>query len=110
MAILLNVLVVEDSENDILLLLEELRAKNFSPIHERVQTAEEMSAALQRRSWDVVLSDYVMPQFSGPEALLLLRGKKSDIPFIVVSGTHGEEAAVHMMKAGANDYLVKGKL
>lgn len=110
MAILLNVLVVEDSENDALLVLEELRRKNFSPLHQRVQTAGEMTAALQRRPWDVVISDYVMPNFSGPDALLLLREKGPDIPFIVVSGTYGEEAAVHMMKAGANDYIVKGNL
>jgi PAS domain S-box-containing protein len=110
MAILLNILVVEDSENDAALLLEELRTKNFSPIHERVQTAAEMSAALDRRPWDVVISDYVMPNFSGPDALLLLHEKDLDIPFIVVSGTYGEEAAVHMMKAGADDYIVKGNL
>jgi PAS domain S-box-containing protein len=110
MAILINVLVVEDSENDTMLLLEELRSKNFSPIHERVQTADDMAAALERRPWDVVISDYVMPKFSGPDALLLLHEKNMDIPFIVVSGTYGEEAAVHMMKAGANDYIVKGNL
>jgi two-component system cell cycle sensor histidine kinase/response regulator CckA len=110
MAILLNVLVVEDSENDMALLLEELRRKNFSPISQRVQTAGEMSAALELRQWDVIVSDYVMPNFSGPNALLLLQEKDMDIPFIVVSGTYGEEAAVHMMKAGANDYIVKGNL
>jgi two-component system, cell cycle sensor histidine kinase and response regulator CckA len=110
MANLLNVLVVEDSENDTTLLLEELRRKDFSPMYRRVETAREMAAALERRSWDVVLSDYVMPQFSGPDALLLLREKNLDIPFIVISGTYGEEAAVHMMKAGANDYITKGNL
>ncbi|HEY1662257.1 MAG TPA: PAS domain S-box protein [Verrucomicrobiae bacterium] len=110
MAILLKVLVVEDSENDAQLLLEELRRKNFSPLHERVQTAAEMIAALERRSWDVVISDYVMPNFSAPNALLVLQEKKPGIPFIVVSGTYGEEAAVHMMKAGANDYIVKENL
>ncbi len=110
MAVLINVLIVEDSENDTTLLLEELRRKNFSPVHRRVETAGEMTAALERRSWDVVLSDYVMPQFSGPDALLLLREKNLDIPFIVISGTYGEEAAVHMMKAGANDYITKANL
>ena len=110
MAVLINVLIVEDSENDTTLLLEELRRKNFSPIHRRVETAGEMTAALERRSWDVVLSDYVMPEFSGPDALLLVREKNLDIPFIVISGTYGEEAAVHMMKAGANDYITKANL
>ena len=106
----LNVLIVEDSENDATLLLEELRQKGFTPLHERVQTPATMTLALERRLWDVVISDYVMPQFSGPDALKLLREKKLDIPFIVVSGTYGEEAAVDMMKAGANDYITKADL
>ena len=106
----LNVLLVEDSENDATLLLEELRQKGYTPIHERVQTDAAMSLALERREWDVVVSDYVMPKFSGPNALKLLREKKLDIPFIVVSGTYGEEAAVDMMKAGANDYITKVNL
>ena len=107
---LLNVLVVEDSENDTELLLKELERKGYTPIHERVQTPADMALALERHEWDVVLSDYVMPQFSGPEALRLLRGKKIDTPSIVVSGTYGEEAAVDMMKAGANDYITKANL
>src|SRR5581483_10258793 len=72
--------------------------------------AAAMTSALERRNWDVVVCDYVMPEFSGPNALKLLREKKMDLPFIVVSGTYGEEAAVDMMKAGANDYIVKGNL
>jgi PAS domain S-box-containing protein len=107
---LLHVLVVEDSENDTKLLLEELRQKGYDAVHERVQTAAELTAALNRHTWDVVLSDYVLPQFSGPDALKLLREKGMDIPFIAISGTCGEEAAVYMMKAGANDYIVKNNL
>jgi two-component system cell cycle sensor histidine kinase/response regulator CckA len=106
----LNVLLVEDSENDATLLLEELRQKGYTPIHERVQTSATMALALESREWDVVVSDYVMPEFSGPFALKLLREKKLDIPFIVVSGTYGEEAAVDMMKGGANDYITKANL
>jgi two-component system cell cycle sensor histidine kinase/response regulator CckA len=107
---LLNVLIVEDSENDATLMLEELRQKGYTPIHERVQTSATMALALESREWDVVISDYVMPEFSGPFALKLLREKKLDVPFIVVSGTFGEEAAVDMMKAGANDYITKANL
>lgn len=107
---LLLVLVVEDSENDTTLLLEELRQKGYTPVHERVESAAVMTSALERRNWDVVISDYVMPDFSGPAALKLLREKKMDVPFIVVSGTYGEEAAVDMMKAGANDYITKANL
>jgi PAS domain S-box-containing protein len=69
-----------------------------------------LTSALDRHPWDVVLSDYVLPQFSGPDALKLLREKGLDVPFIVISGTYGEEAAVDMMKAGANDYIVKSNL
>jgi PAS domain S-box-containing protein len=107
---ILNVLIVEDSENDATLLLEELKQKGYTPLHERVQTPAAMTLALERHLWDVVISDYVMPQFSGPDALRLLRESKLDIPFIVVSGTYGEEAAVDMMKAGANDYITKANL
>ncbi|MGA9777467.1 MAG: PAS domain S-box protein [Limisphaerales bacterium] len=107
---LLHVLIVEDSENDLKLLLEELRQRGYEAVYERVQNSAELSAALNRHAWDVVLSDYVLPQFSGPEALKLLREKRLDVPFIVISGTYGEEAAVDMMKAGANDYIVKNNL
>jgi PAS domain S-box-containing protein len=107
---LLNILVVEDSEKDTTLLLEELRQKGYEPAHERVQTAGDLAVAMERNTWDVILADYVMPQFSGPEALKLIREKNSDVPVIVISGVYGEEAAVHMMKAGANDYLVKSNL
>lgn len=107
---LLHVLVVEDSENDAALLLEELRKAGYEPMSERVQTAEELVSAFSRHSWDVVLSDYVMPDFRGPDALRLVREKNPDIPFIVISGVYGEETAVEMMRAGANDYLVKSNL
>lgn len=106
----LHVLIVEDSENDATLLLEELRRKGYEPMYRRVETAGDMRANLERHDWDVIVSDYVMPQFSGPAALKLLKDSNIDVPFIVVSGTFGEEAAVHMMKAGANDYIVKGNL
>ncbi len=107
---LLQVLVVEDSENDMKLLLEELQRGGYEAVHERVQTPAELISALQRHAWDVVLSDYVLPQFSGPDALKLLRENGFDTPFIAISGVYGEEAAVDMMKAGANDYIVKSNL
>ena len=107
---LLHVLFVEDSENDLKLLLEELRQRGYEAVYEQVQNPAELTAALDRHAWDMVLSDYVLPQFSGPEALKLLREKGLDVPFIAISGTYGEEAAVDMMKAGANDYIVKTNL
>jgi PAS domain S-box-containing protein len=106
----INVLIVEDSENDTLLLLEELKKMGYAPMHKRVQTQREMSDAILERDWDVVISDYVMPNFSGPDALKILTNLKPGLPFITVSGTYGEEAAVHMMKAGASDYIVKNNL
>jgi two-component system, cell cycle sensor histidine kinase and response regulator CckA len=107
---LLHILMVEDSENDAALLLNQLREAGYETMSERVQTAEELTAALSRHTWDIILSDYVMPQFSGPDALKLVRAKNPDVPVIVISGIYGEEAAVEMMKAGANDYLVKSNL
>jgi PAS domain S-box-containing protein len=106
----INVLIVEDSENDTVLLLEELKKMGYVPMHKRVQTQREMSDAILEREWDVVISDYVMPNFSGPDALRTLTNLRPGLPFIAVSGTYGEEAAVHMMKAGASDYIVKDNL
>jgi PAS domain S-box-containing protein len=106
----LRVLIVEDSEDDALLCLRELRRGGFDIASERVETAESMKAALERAPWDLVLSDYTMPRFSAPDAFRVLRATDLDVPFIIVSGTVGEEAAVLAMKLGVHDYLVKGKL
>ncbi|PYR01649.1 MAG: hypothetical protein DMF97_07040, partial [Acidobacteria bacterium] len=106
----LRVLIVEDSEDDALLLARELGSRGYEPIVERVETADGMRAALNRRSWDIVVSDYSMPSFSGPAALSVLKESRLDIPFIIVSGTIGEETAVDAMRAGAQDFMIKGKL
>jgi PAS domain S-box-containing protein len=106
----LRVLIVEDSEDDALLLLHELRKGGYTVTSERVDTAPAMSAALEKQAWDVVIADYVMPYFSAPDALILLKGKGIDLPFIVVSGKIGEDIAVATMKAGAHDYIMKGNL
>ncbi len=106
----LRVLLVEDSENDALLLLQQLRRGGYKPVHKRVYTAAAMSAALDEQSWDVVISDFVMPQFDGLAALSLLKQKGLDMPFIIVSGKIGEETAVAAMKAGAHDYIMKSNL
>ena len=82
----LRVLIVEDSENDALLLLRELKRAGYEPVHERVYTALDMNTALEKQYWDVIISDFVMPQFSGLEALKLVQGKRLDIPFIITSG------------------------
>lgn len=104
----LNVLIVEDSEDDALLLLRQVRKGGFDPVHLRVQTAVDMAAALHREKWDMVLSDYNMPGFDGLAALALLRDADPDIPYIGISGAIGEESAVELLKAGAGDFIKKG--
>ncbi len=104
----LRVLIVEDSENDAALLVRELRRGGYAVTFERVETHTAMSAALDQEPWDVVISDYSMPQFSATAALMLLKGREVDIPFIIVSGTIGEDTAVTALKAGAHDFIVKG--
>lgn len=95
----LRVLIVEDSENDVRLLLRQLEKDGKKLVWERVDSAAAMTAALDRQAWDVVISDYVLPQFSGLDALKLFRERQYDIPFIVVSGQIGEDDAVAAMKA-----------
>lgn len=106
----LRVLIVEDSEDDALLLLMELQRSGYEPDVERVETREAMKEALGRREWDIVISDYVMPRFSGFDALNVLEESGLDLPFIIVSGNIGEDIAVQAMKAGAHDYILKGNL
>jgi len=106
----LRVLIIEDSEDDALLLLRELTRGGFDPMVERVDTREDMVAALDRQIWDIILCDYVMPRFSGLHALALLKEKSLDVPFIIVSGRIGEEPAVEAMRAGAHDFVMKNNL
>lgn len=106
----LRVLIVDDSDRDATLLLNELRKAGYSPVHQRVDAREGMALALAQQEWDVVICDHVMPGFSGPAALEAFREMGLDIPFIVVSGQIGEDAAVEAMRAGAHDYVMKGNL
>jgi len=106
----LRLLIVEDSEDDAQLLLIDLRRGGYEPSYKRVETREGMKAALASQEWDLVISDYVMPTFSGMEALGVLRESRLDLPFILLSGNIGEDIAVDAMKAGANDYIIKGNL
>ncbi len=110
MSELLNVLIVEDSETDATLVLHELRRGGFNPMWQRVQTAQGLRAALNSRTWDVIISDYRLPGFNAPAALEIAKDSQKDIPFILVSGTIGEVLAVEMMKAGVHDYVMKDNL
>jgi len=106
----LRVLLVEDVIDDAALLQRELERAGYSVALERVESAEAMSTALCSGAWDVVLSDYRLPAFGAPEALRLCQQAGLEVPFIVVSGSIGEDSAVDIMKAGANDYVMKSRL
>jgi PAS domain S-box-containing protein len=106
----LRVLIVEDSEFDAVVLVNTLRKGGYEPAYRRVDTREAMAVALAERTWDVILSDFMMPRFSMAEALQLVQESGLDIPFIIVSGGIGEDTAIGAMKAGAHDYMMKGNL
>jgi diguanylate cyclase (GGDEF)-like protein/PAS domain S-box-containing protein len=94
---------------DALLVVRELKRGGFEVTYERVDTPEAMSAALDRQPWDIIISDYTMPHFSAPAALAVMKERRLDLPFIIVSGAVGEETAVDAIRAGAHDFMVKGK-
>src|SRR5664280_2680582 len=106
----LRMLIVEDSEDDALLVLRGLKKGGYSPLYERVETSAAMKKALKEKQWDIILCDYKMPQFSGKQAIALLKETNIDIPLIIVSGTIGEETALECMRSGAHDYVMKDNL
>jgi diguanylate cyclase (GGDEF)-like protein len=105
----LRALLIEDSADDAELLARELRDAGYDVTYERVDDRASLEVALARGTWDVVFSDHTMPGFGSQIALRMVRSRDPDIPFIIVSGTMGEEVAVEAMHAGANDYFIKGK-
>jgi PAS domain S-box-containing protein len=107
---LLRILIVEDSEDDAELMIREIRRGGYAVEFTRVETQITMQEALSRGPWDIILSDYTMPEFSAMGAVRTLKESGLDIPLLVVSGTIGEETAVAALKAGAHDFLLKGKL
>ena len=106
----LHILLVEDSRNDAELLVRRLQGLGAETITRRVDTPTALAGALDERAWDMVISDYRMPQFSGMAALRLVRERNKELPFIIVSSNIGEDLAVEAMRAGANDYVMKGNL
>src|ERR1043165_2846895 len=97
----LRILLVEDSKDDARLVLREIQHGGYEVEFERVETADAMRAALARQVWDLIICDFSLPRFSAPNALELLKKSEHDLPFIIVSGTIGEESAVNALKAGA---------
>jgi diguanylate cyclase (GGDEF)-like protein/PAS domain S-box-containing protein len=110
MSTVVNLLVIEDSEDDARLAIQTLRRGGFDVRHERVESVQALREALPRRAWDAIISDFNLPGFTGMDVLAIFKAHGRDIPFIVVSGTIGEEAAVEAMKAGACDYVLKKDL
>lgn len=106
----LHVLLVEDNADDAFLLERHLRKNGFDPQISRVETAPELHDALARSQPDLVLADYNLPNFSGPEALQIVKSSGFDIPFIMLSGAMSETTAVDSMRAGAGDYVTKQNL
>ena len=105
----IKILIVEDNPNDAELLVRELRRAEFEPTWQRVETESDFLAGIKERP-DIILSDYSMPRFSGLRAAELLQESGLNIPFILISGTVGEEIAVEAMKYGATDYLLKDRV
>jgi len=106
----LRVLLVEDNEDDAILLVARLRRAGFEVVSERVETPQALDTALSHGSWDLILSDYKLPSFSGIAALELVQSRKIDVPFFIISGTIDDETASSAMRAGAQDYLSKDRL
>jgi DNA-binding NtrC family response regulator len=110
MSIPIRILIVEDSEDDALLLLRELRRGGYIPEHRRVETEMEMVQEMSHQDWDLVITDHNMPNFSSSAALQVVKESGRDVPIIVVSGSIGEDIAVQAMKSGAHDYIMKDNL
>src|ERR1700692_2450048 len=110
MGVPLRVLFIEDSEDDNALVVRELKRAGYQLDFKRVDTPDTLKAVLAAQEWDLVISDYSMPLFTGKDALKLVRAMQSDVPFIFVSGTMGEDTAVAALKEGAQDYVLKGNL
>jgi PAS domain S-box-containing protein len=106
----LRLLLVEDNANDAELILRAISTAGFQPTCLRVQTASDCRAALSSEVWDLVVSDYSLPQFGAIAALDCLHNRQLDLPFIVVSGTIDEESAVTILRAGAHDFVTKQNL
>jgi len=106
----LRVLMLEDSEEDTQLVIREFKKGGYAVSYQRVDTPEDLKKAIEKQAWDIIIADYTMPRFSGLDALRIVREKGIEIPFIIVSGTIGEDIAVQSMKAGVHDYIMKNNL
>jgi PAS domain S-box-containing protein len=106
----LRVLMVEDSEDDVLLIIRELKKGGYNPVYERVETAATMKKALKEKQWDIILCDYNLPKFNATSAIALLKETNINIPLVIVSGAIDEKTARECMRLGAHDYIIKKNL
>jgi len=106
----LRVLIIEDSENDALFLIRNLKKGGYNPVYERVETADAMKKALKEKQWDISLCDYSLSKFNAPSAIAILKETNIDIPLIVITGAIGEETAAECMRLGAQDFIMKGNM
>ena len=106
----LRVLIIENSEDDALLIIRELKKVGYNPVYERIETAAAMKKSLKEKQWDIIICDHTLPKFNAPSAIAILKKANVDIPIIIVSGTIGEEKAIECMRLGAQDYILKGNL
>lgn len=106
----IKILIAEDSEDDAMLLMRRIKKDGLDPVYRRVDSLKKMKEALDKEEWNIVLSDYNMPNFTGLDAINLLRQNNPEIPLIIISGTVGEDTAVKTIRKGANDYLMKDNL
>ncbi len=106
----LRVLFIEDNEDDSILAISLLKKEGYEVSHYRVDNAADMKKVILQSEWDIIISDFAMPGFSGEEALQIYNASGLDVPFILVSGSVGEDIAIRMLKSGAHDYIMKDKL
>lgn len=105
----IRVLLVEDEENDAELTIRSLKNQGYLPVWKRVEASEELQQAIAADQWDVVLSDFHLPGLNGMAALEIIKDSGKDIPFIMLTGTIGEDNAAAVMKAGADDFILKDR-
>src|SRR5512140_517038 len=110
MAVPLHVLIIEDSSDDAQLLVRAIQREGYEVIFERVETEAELQDALKSDEWDIVMCDYTLPAFNAIRALEIVKSGGRDLPFIIVSGSIGEEMAIAALRGGAQDFMLKGNL
>lgn len=107
---IIRLLIIEDSDDDLFILVRTLKIMEYEPVYERILNEVQMRNALKSAIWDLIIADYVLPDFNASAALKILQEKNMDIPFIIVSGTISEEIAVNALKSGASDFMSKNNL